>query len=243
MSHSFQTGEECAVAMDASDPLAQFRQKFFIPPAKDGTESIYLCGHSLGLQPKSAEPYVQQVLQDWAQLGVAGHFQAKNPWTAYQRLLTERIATLAGAEPVEVVVMNTLTVNLHLMMASFYRPTPERHKILIEKGAFPSDQYAVKSQIDFHGFDVKTSLIEASPCEGESCIRDEDIVELLDREGASIALVLLGGLNYITGQIFDMAGIAQAAHRKGCVVGFDLAHAVGNIPLRLHDWNADFAVW
>ena len=243
MSHSFQTGEECAVAMDASDPLAQFRQKFFIPPAKDGTESIYLCGHSLGLQPKSAEPYVQQVLQDWAQLGVAGHFQAKNPWTAYQRLLTERIATLAGAEPVEVVVMNTLTVNLHLMMASFYRPTPERHKILIEKGAFPSDQYAVKSQIDFHGFDVKTSLIEASPREGESCIRDEDIVELLDREGASIALVLLGGLNYITGQIFDMAGIAQAAHRKGCVVGFDLAHAVGNIPLRLHDWNADFAVW
>lgn len=229
--------------MDASDPLAQFRQKFFIPPAKDGTESIYLCGHSLGLQPKSAESYVQQVLQDWAQLGVAGHFQAKNPWTAYQRLLTERIATLAGAEPVEVVVMNTLTVNLHLMMASFYRPTPERHKILIEKGAFPSDQYAVKSQIDFHGFDVKTSLIEASPCEGESCIRDEDIVELLDREGASIALVLLGGLNYITGQIFDMAGIAQAAHRKGCVVGFDLAHAVGNIPLRLHDWNADFAVW
>ena len=229
--------------MDASDPLAHFRERFFIPPAKDGSDAIYFCGHSLGLQPKSTKTCVEEVLQDWAHLGVAGHFRAKNPWTAYHRLLTDQTAALVGAVPLEVVVMNTLTVNLHLMMASFYRPTPQRHKILVERGAFPSDQYAIKSQLGLHGFDPQTSLIETRPREGESCLRDEDIVELIEREGGSIALVLLGGLNYVTGQIFDMASIVKAGHKKGCVVGFDLAHAAGNIPLSLHAWDPDFAVW
>src|SRR5579862_3275838 len=205
--------------MDASDPLAHFRERFFIPPAKDGSDAIYFCGHSLGLQPKSTKTCVEEVLQDWAHLGVAGHFRAKNPWTAYHRLLTDQTAALVGAVPLEVVVMNTLTVNLHLMMASFYRPTPQRHKILVERGAFPSDQYAIKSQLGLHGFDPQTSLIETRPREGESCLRDEDIVELIEREGGSIALVLLGGLNYVTGQIFDMASIVKAGHKKGCVVG------------------------
>lgn len=161
----------------------------------------------------------------------------------YHRLLTQQSATLVGAEPAEVVVMNSLTVNLHLMMASFYRPTAQRHKILIERGAFPSDQYAVKSQIRFHGFDPASALVELTPRDGEFCMRDEDIESLIESEGDSLALVLLGGVNYVTGQAFDMAGITKAGQRKGCVVGFDLAHAVGNIPLRLHDWGPDFAVW
>jgi kynureninase len=186
---------------------------------------------------------LDQVLRDWANLGVEGHFHAKDPWMPYHRLLTEQTAELVGAQPSEVVVMNSLTVNLHLMMASFYRPTQTRHKILVERGAFPSDQYAVKSQICFHGFDPATSLFELAPREGESCLREEDIDLLIDRDGDSIALILLGGVNYATGQVFDMAGITQAGQKKGCVVGFDLAHAAGNIPLRLHDWGPDFAVW
>jgi kynureninase len=174
---------------------------------------------------------------------VEGHFHAKNPWMPYHRLLTQQTAELLGAQPGEVVVMNSLTVNLHLMMASFYRPTAERHKVLVECGAFPSDQYAVKSQILFHGFDPASSLLELVPREGESCIRDDDIESLIDREGNSIALIMLGGVNYATGQMFDMAGVTKAGQRKGCVVAFDLAHAAGNIPLRLHDWGPDFAVW
>ena len=172
-----------------------------------------------------------------------GHFHAKDPWIPYHRLFTQQTAALVGAQPVEVVVMNSLTVNLHLMMASFYRPTTERHKILVERGAFLSDQYAVKSQIRFHGLDPASSLLELTPREGESCVRDENIESLIDREGDSIALILFGGVNYATGQAFDMAGITKAGQRKGCVVGFDLAHAAGNIPLRLHDWGPDFAVW
>ncbi len=229
--------------MDARDPLAGFRDRFCIPKTKSGDECVYLCGHSLGLQPKSATSYVEQELRDWAKLGVEGHFHAKNPWMPYHRLLTRQTAQLVGAEAAEVVVMNSLTVNLHLMMASFYRPCSQRHKIVIERGAFPSDQYAVKSQIRFHGFEPATSLIELAAREGESCIRDEDITELIEREGESVALILLGGVNYATGQVFDMAGITKAGHKKGCVVAFDLAHAAGNIPLRLHDWGPDFAVW
>ena len=202
-----------------------------------------MCGHSLGLQPKLARSYLEQELQDWAQLGVEGHFHAKHPWVPYHRLLTDQTAALVGALPLEVVVMNSLTVNLHLMMASFYRPTKQRHKVLVERGAFPSDQYAVKSQIIFHGLDPGSSLLELTPRNGESCVRDEDIELLISREGDSIALILLGGVNYVTGQVFDIAGITRAGHAKGCVVGFDLAHAVGNIPLRLHDWAPDFAVW
>ncbi len=202
-----------------------------------------MCGHSLGLQPRTAGSYIEQELQDWAQFGVEGHFHARNPWIPYHRSLTKQTATLVGASPNEVVVMNSLTVNLHLMMLSFYRPTAQRHKILVERGAFPSDQYAVKSQIRFHGLDPATSLLELTPREGESCLRDDDIESLIEREGNSIALILLGGVNYATGQVFDMAGITKAGRRKGCVVGFDLAHAAGNVPLRLHDWGPDFAVW
>ena len=240
---SFQAGEDFAIALDARDPLAHFRERFCLPKTKGGEDCIYLCGHSLGLQPKTANAYLQQGMRDWAQLGVEGHFHGKNPWMPYHRLLTQQTAALVGALPTEVVVMNSLTVNLHLMMASFYRPTKERYKILVERGAFPSDQYAVKSQIHFHGFDPATALLELTPRDGESCMRDEDIESLIEREGASIALILLGGVNYVTGQVFDMAGITKAGQRKGCVVGFDLAHAAGNIPLRLHDWGPDFAVW
>ena len=240
---TFETGEQYAATMDARDPLAHFRDRFHIPRTKSGEEGIYLCGHSLGLQPKSAITYLEQELKDWAGLGVEGHFHARNPWMPYHKLLTEQTATLVGAEPVEVVVMNSLTVNLHLMMASFYRPTPKRHKILIERGAFPSDQYAVKSQIRFHNYEPSTSLIELTPREGEACIRDEDIESLIDREGESIALILLGGVNYATGQYFNIPEITRAGHSKGCIVACDLAHAVGNVPLRLHDWGPDFAVW
>ena len=240
---AFQASEAFALAMDARDPLKHFREQFYIPKTASGDECIYLCGHSLGLQPKSASSYLDQELEAWAQFGVEGHFHAKNPWMPYHRLLTQQTAELVGAQPAEVVVMNSLTVNLHLMMVSFYRPTKERYKILVERGAFPSDQYAVKSQLRFHGFDLATSLLELTPREGETCLRDEDIESYIEREGDSIALILLGAVNYATGQLFDMASITKAGHRKGCVVGFDLAHAAGNVPLRLHDWAPDFAVW
>ncbi|HET7892748.1 MAG TPA: kynureninase [Candidatus Sulfotelmatobacter sp.] len=239
----FETGADFAAAMDARDPLSHFRDRFLIPKTKSGDDCVYLCGHSLGLQPKAASSYLEQELRDWAELGVEGHFQARNPWISYHRLLTEQTASLIGAHANEVVVMNSLTVNLHLMMVSFYRPTTGRHKILVERGAFPSDQYAVSSQIRFHGFDPVSSLLELTPREGESCMRDEDIESFIEREGDSIALILLGGVNYVTGQAFDMASLTKAGQRRGCVVGFDLAHAAGNIPLHLHDWGPDFAVW
>ena len=240
---SFQPGEQFAAEMDARDPLSSFRQRFFIPKTKAGDDSVYFCGHSLGLQPKTAQSYVEQELRDWAELGVEGHFHARNPWLPYHRLLTKQTAELVGAKAEEVVVMNSLTVNLHLIMISFYQPTKSRHKMVIEGGAFPSDQYAVNSQIRFHGFDPASSLIELRPRQNESCIRDEDILSVIEREGDSIALIMIGGVNYATGQVFDMPGIAEAGRRKGCVVGFDLAHAAGNIPLHLHEWGPDFAVW
>jgi kynureninase len=239
----YRSDPDFAAEMDMRDRLAQFRERFHFPKTKSGDECIYLCGHSLGLQPKSAGSFLDQEMRDWARLGVEGHFEAKNPWMHYHRLLMQQTAALVGAKPIEVVVMNSLTVNLHLMMTSFYRPTSRRHKILIEGSAFPSDQYAVKSQIRLHGFNPATSLLELQSREDESCIRDEAIEELIDREDESIALIMLGGVNYATGQLFDMANITKAGHRKGCVVGFDLAHAAGNAPLHLHDWNPDFAVW
>lgn len=239
----FQSGEDFALAMDAGDPLAHFRERFHLPKMKSGEECIYLAGHSLGLQPKSVKTYIEQELQDWAQLGVEGHFHARNPWLPYHRLLREQTATLVGAEPCEVVVMNSLTVNLHLMMTSFYRPTTQRHKILIEVGAFPSDQYAVKSQIKFHGFDPSNSYLEMKPRPGENCVRDEDVIAMIEREGSAIALILLGGINYVTGQWFDIEQITKAGHRQGCIVACDLAHSAGNLPLQLHDWGPDFAVW
>ena len=243
MSAHYRSDAAYAGEMDARDPLARYRERFHIPKGPAGGDCIYLCGHSLGLEPKRVRAYVEQELEDWAKLGVEGHFRGKNPWMPYHRLLTEQTARLVGAKPVEVVVMNSLTVNLHLMMVSFYRPTAQRHKIVVEESAFPSDQYAVKSQIQYHGLDPATSLIELKPRTGERVLRDEDIVELIDREGDSIALVMLGGVNYLSGQFFDLEAITRAAHSKGCVVGFDLAHATGNVPLQLHEWGPDFAVW
>jgi len=240
---AYETGAAFAARMDAEDPLAGFRTRFFFPKTVSGEECIYLCGHSLGLQPKTAKAYIDQELQDWAQLGVEGHFRARDPWLPYHRLLTERTAALVGAKPQEVVVMNSLTVNLHLMMVSFYRPTPQRHRIVVERGAFPSDQYAVKSQIRVHGYDPASALIELTARPGEFCIRYEDITALIDREGKSIALIMLGGVNYATGQAFDMRTITERGHARGCVVGFDLAHAAGNLLLELHEWGPDFAVW
>ncbi len=240
---TFDTSASVAAELDARDPLAAFRQQFHIPPGPDGSPSVYLCGHSLGLEPKSARAYIEQELEDWAMLGVEAHFHGRQPWMPYHRSLTDNMAAIVGAKPLEVVVMNSLTVNLHLMMVSFYRPTPQRHKIVVETAAFPSDQYAFSSQIRFHGFDPATSLIELTPREGEASIRPEDIDGLLESEGSTVALVLLGGVNYATGQLFDMEAITRAGHAQGCVVGFDLAHAAGNVPLRLHDWDADFAVW
>jgi kynureninase len=239
----FQTSRAFALEMDSKDPLAKYRERFHIPQTKNGDDCIYLCGNSLGLQPKTVRACVEQELKDWELLGVEGHLHAKNPWLPYHEFLTEQTARLVGAKPVEVVVMNSLTVNLHLMMVSFYRPTPQRHKILIEAHAFPSDQYAVKSQIQFHGFEPETSLLELQPRAGETFIRTEDIEAFIKKDGDSIALVMLGGVNYATGQAFDMERITKAGHAKGCVVGFDLAHAAGNIVLKLHEWNVDFAVW
>jgi kynureninase len=238
----FETGEAFAIAMDERDPLAEYRTRFLIPQY-GGKDCVYLCGHSLGLQPRSTAAYVQQELDDWAQLGVEGHFHARHPWMPYHRLLAEQTAVLLGAKTSEVVVMNSLTVNLHLMMVSFYRPTAQRHKILVERGAFPSDQYAVKSQIEYHGFDPAFSLIELTPRPGEDCLRDEEIISLIEQSGKEIAIVLLGGVNYATGQAFDMKSITRAGHAQGCMVGFDLAHAAGNLRLKIHEWGPDFAVW
>jgi kynureninase len=237
------TSAEYAASLDAGDPLAKYREQFYFPRAEDGSDAIYLCGHSLGLQPKRTREYIEQELEDWKNLGVEGHFRGRHPWMPYHRLLTDQTARLVGANPIEVVVMNSLTVNLHLMMVSFYRPTSQRHKIAIEGSAFPSDQYAVKSHIRSRGFHPDESLVELTPRPGESIIREEDIQALIHREGHSIALILLGGVNYATGQAFDMAAITEAGHKKGCIVGFDLAHAAGNLDLKLHDWDVDFAVW
>lgn len=234
---------EYAAALDARDPLAQFREQFYFPRTANGEKAIYLCGHSLGLQPKLTRDYIEQELQDWANLAVEAHFRGRHPWMSYHRLLTDQTARLVGAKPIEVVVMNSLTVNLHLMMVSFYRPTSQRHRIVIESGAFPSDQYAVKSHLRTRGYHPDTSLIELAPRAGEATIREEDILSLLEREGHSIALLMLGGVNYATGQAFDIRSIVAAGHRRGCIVGFDLAHAAGNLLLKLHDWDVDFAVW
>jgi kynureninase len=211
-----------------------YRERFHIPRSPGGGEAVYLSGHSLGLQPKSVRAYVDQELAEWEKLGVDGHFHARHPWMSYHKLLTNQTAKLVGALPLEVVVMNSLTVNLHLMMVSFYRPTRERHRILIEAGAFPSDQYAVQSQLKFHGYDPAGALIE---------VQDEPIEAAIQREGESIALVLAGGVNYASGEVFDMQAITRAGHQQGCIVAFDLAHAAGNIPLSLHDWDVDFAAW
>lgn len=239
---AFSTGIAFAKEMDQADSLSGYRAKFHVPQ-KDGKDCIYFCGNSLGLQPKATEEAILQELKDWQNLGVEGHFRAKNPWMPYHEFLTQHYAAIVGAKPSEVVAMNTLTVNLHLMMVSFYRPTPSRFKILIEKGAFPSDRYAVESQIKFHGYDPADGLIELAPREGEKTLRTEDILAVITTRGHEIALILPGGVNYYTGQLFDMEVLTKAGHEKGCLVGFDLAHAAGNVPLKLHEWGVDFACW
>lgn len=238
----YKTGEDFAKEMDANDPLAKFRERFYFPKNKNAENMLYFCGNSLGLQPKTVKAFVDQELSDWEKLGVEGHFHAKNPWMPYHEFLTEKMARVVGAKPVEVVVMNTLTVNLHLMMVSFYRPTAKRYKIIVEASAFPSDQYAVKSQLKYHGYDPAEAYLELRAKKGD-IITMEDMEELLEKEGETVALILLGGVNYYTGQAFDMKRITELGHKKNIVVGFDLAHAAGNLKLELHNWNVDFAVW
>ena len=228
---------------DAHDPLAIYRQQFHIPPGPDGAESIYLCGNSLGLQPRTVQALIDQELEDWREFGVEGHFRASRPWMPYHEQVATPLASLVGAQAEEVVTMNTLTVNLHLMMVSFYRPTSTRFRLVIEKPAFPSDRYAAESQVRFHGFDPDQALLEISPREGESSIREEEIASCIEEFGESIALVMLPGVQYYSGQLFNIGGITELARSKGCAVGWDLAHAAGNVPLALHDWAPDFAAW
>ena len=234
---------EYAAERDHTDALREFRDEFHLPVDADGQPVVYFAGHSLGLQPKSTAGLIQEELDDWSRRGVLGHESARRPWVRYHEELTAYAAELVGAEPHEVVNMNSLTVNLHLMMVSFYRPTAERHRILIERGAFPSDRYAVESQIRFHGFDPADALIELAPRAGEDLLRPQDIEAAIDRASDSLALVLLPGVQYLTGQVFDLGAIAPSAHRAGALVGFDLAHAIGNLELSLHASGADFAVW
>jgi kynureninase len=231
-----------AKQLDAKDPLRHFRDYFHIPQHQ-GADKIYFTGNSLGLQPKTVEEYVLQELEDWAQLGGEAHFEARKPWVPYHEIFPKQLAAIVGCLPHEVVAMNSLTVNLHLLMVSFYRPTKQRYRILCEHKAFPSDQYAFESQARFHGFDPEDAVIEVKPREGEQAIRREDILEIIEKYGESIALVLFSGVNYYTGQAFDMKAITATAHKVGACAGFDLAHAAGNIPLLMHDWEADFACW
>ena len=229
--------------MDKNDPLRDFRKKFHIPRQPNGKPVIYLCGNSLGLQPKSTKSYIMQELEDWKNHGVEGHFHAKHPWMPYHEFLTDKMAKVVGGKKSEVVVMNTLTTNLHLMMVSFYRPTKTRYKILTDWNPFPSDRYAVHSQARFHGFDPEDAILEPQPKSNSAKIETADILELIEKEGDSIALVMIGGVNYYTGQLYDLKAITAAAHKKDCLVGFDLAHAAGNVKLELHDTGCDFAVW
>jgi len=240
---NYKLGLDYAKQLDKEDELAHYRNQFHIPKDKKGNDLIYLCGNSLGLQPKATKDYINQELEDWANLGVEGHTDAKNPWLPYHEFLTDSMAKVVGAKPIEVVVMNTLTANLHFMMVSFYKPTPKRYKILIESDAFPSDKYAVESQLRHHGYDDKEGLVLWAPREGEEVARYEDLEAILESQGDEIALVMIGGVNYYTGQFFDLKRIAALAHKHGCNVGFDCAHGAGNVALNLHDSGADFAVW
>lgn len=232
-----------ALRLDQQEPWAQYRDEFFIPTDKENRPSAYFCGNSLGLQPKSSSTYVQRELEDWAKHGVHGHTEARYPWVQYHEFLTDPMAAVVGAKHDEVVVMNTLSVNLHLMMVSFYRPTPNRHKILIEYSAFPSDRYAVESQIRFHGYDPAKALIILTPEEGSEYISHEKMERVISQEGDSIALILIGSVNYYTGQAYPIQNITRWGHQQGCMVGFDLAHGAGNLHLKLHDDGPDFAVW
>ena len=232
-----------ALALDASDELSSFAEAFHQPYDADGRKTIYLAGHSLGLQPKSTADFLEQELADWRRLGVLGHHSARRPWIEYHERAAAPLAELVGADPAEVVAMNSLTVNLHLMLVSFFTPTAQRNLILIEKSAFPSDRYAIVSQLGWHGLDVPRHLLEIEPRAGERTLRTEDILAVIEREKSRLALVLLPGVQYLTGQSFELPPLIAAARSAGARVGLDLAHSIGNTRLDLHDWNADFAVW
>ncbi len=235
---------EHAHALDAADPLAAWRDRFVLPrePA-DNRELVYLCGHSLGAQPVLAVDYIEEIMRDWRSLAVEGHFSGRKPWMTYHERLAPALADLVGAGCSEVIAMNTLTVNLHLMLVSFYRPSGARRAILLERGAFPSDRHAIESQVRYHGLDPAQDLLEIAPRPGEDLLRTADVVERIEREGSRIATILLPGVQYLTGQALDIAAITKAGRRAGCTVGWDLAHAIGNVPVRLHDADADFAIW
>ena len=233
---------DCAKKLDQNDKLGHFRDQFYFPTFSDKTP-IYFTGNSLGLQPKLARTYINRELDEWAKWGVDGHTRAERPWMPYHELFTDKIANLVGAKPCEVAVTHSLTTNLHLLMVSFFNPKGERCKILCEKKAFPSDQYALQSQLKFHDLNPKENLIEVEPRVGEHVIRTEDIISTIENHKDEIAMIMIGGVNYFTGQVFDMQKITKAGHQIGAKVGFDLAHAAGNIPLKLNEWNVDFATW
>ena len=238
----FENSLESAKQMDNEDPLKSFREQFYIPIIH-GKESIYFTGNSLGLQPKTAQEHILNDLEDWANYGVEGHVHARNPWIKYHEMFPEKLVPILGALEEELVVMNQLTINLHLLLTTFYQPTQKRYKIICEAKAFPSDQYALKSQVLLAGLDPETAIIEVQPREGEYTIRNEELISTIDEHGKEALVVIIGGVNYYTGQVFDMKAITAAAHEVGAYCGFDLAHAVGNIKLKLHDWNIDFGCW
>ena len=238
----FENTREFARGLDDKDALKSFREQFYIPLIH-GKESIYFNGNSLGLQPKSAQEYLLNEMENWANYGVEGHFHSRNPWVKYHDAFPKKLSTIVGALPEEIVVMNQLTINLHLLLITFYRPGKKRYKIICEEKAFPSDQYAIQSQLKLGGYDIADALIEVKPRDGEHTIRNEDIISVIDENKNELALVFISGINYYSGQVFDMETIAEAAHNAGAMCGFDLAHAVGNIELKLHDWDVDFGVW
>ena len=238
----FEGNKAFALEMDSKDELRNFRDQYHIPK-KEGKDAIYFCGNSLGLQPKEAAGLVENEMNRWRDLGVEGHFKGEWPWTQYHKAVVHAAMDIVGAKEEEIIHMNTLTVNLHLLMASFYKPTKDRYLIIMEAGAFPSDQYVVESQVRMHGFDPETSIVEVSPVEGETLISTEQIKEVIRKNGDRTALVLFGGIQYFTGQCLDMAEISKVTHETGAFLGLDLAHAVGNVPLKLHEWGVDFAAW
>ena len=239
---TFQNTREFAQQLDAQDELKNYRDEFIFPQ-HNGKNVVYFTGNSLGLQPKRTKQYVEEVMSDWANLAVEGHFYANKPWWDYHERFANPLSQIVGAKPSEITVMNTLTINLHLLMVSFYQPTATRYKIICEEKAFPSDQYMFQSQVAFHGYQPEEAIVEIKRREGEHNIRLEDIMAKINEVGEELALVLIGGVNYYTGQVFDMKVITEAGHQVGAKVGFDLAHAAGNIELHLHDWNVDFAAW
>lgn len=239
---AFEASLEYAKKLDEKDPLERYRKRFYFPKHK-GKRAIYLCGNSLGLQPKTVSKAIKQELKDWKNLAVGGYFNGKHPWLTYHQQFKKPLADMMGCRPEEVTVMNALTVNLHLLLMSFYKPSGSRHKIIMEAGAFPSDQYAVETQVGLYDYNPDDAIIEIEPRGGEKTLRTEDIIQIIESNRESVCLVLLGGINYYTGQLYDIKQITQVAHDSGAIAGFDLAHVVGNVPMSLRKWNVDFAVW